>query len=248
MPTARGYLTAQTVNGQVWALGGYSYDASSLRSTYYSTVEVFDPATATWSTAPSMPYKCDGLASATIGGTVYVMGGRDSQNSQLGNVAAFDTSAGSWVTLPDLLTPRTRLTAQAVDGIIYTFGGYYGEGNSETFHYVNSAAVEAFNPSTGTWKPLTPMTTARNDLSSAVVDGIIYVIGGSCGSQGTGQLCNLVQAYDPATDSWTDVTPMNEPRAGQGSVAIKGAIWTFDGDDNQGTVAYYKPESSAGCY
>ncbi|MFX0198059.1 MAG: DUF1668 domain-containing protein, partial [Candidatus Hodarchaeota archaeon] len=63
-----------------------------------------------------------------------------------------------------------------------------------------------------TWTSKADMPTPRFALSTSVVDGIIYAIGGA------GDV-NLpyyvtVEAYDPATDAWTTKAPMPTPRAG----------------------------------
>ena len=44
-------------------------------SSHLKTLEVFAPATNTWTTGPDMPTARDGLAAATIGGNLYVVGG-----------------------------------------------------------------------------------------------------------------------------------------------------------------------------
>ena len=43
------------------------------------------------------------------------------------------------------------------------------------------------------------MPTARWDGASAVVNNILYTIGGGL----NGSEVNVVEAYDPATDTWT---------------------------------------------
>ena len=50
----------------------------------------------------------------------------------------------------------------------------------------------------GTWTTKTNMPTARYVVSSSVVDGKIYALGGDAGDR-----ASRVEAYDPLTDTWT---------------------------------------------
>ena len=76
-----------------------------------------------------------------------------------------------------------------------------------------SNTVEVYDPSSNSWRssndpPGTagapaPMPTARHGLAVAAVNGKIYGIGGHGGPN---QELNTVEAYDPATNTWsTDV-------------------------------------------
>jgi N-acetylneuraminic acid mutarotase len=55
-----------------------------------------------------------------------------------------------------------------------------------------------------TWRARSPMPTARNHAAIGVVNGKIYVIGGRLGAAFIGIASNtdVVEEYDPATDSW----------------------------------------------
>ena len=47
------------------------------------------------------------------------------------------------------------------------------------------------------------MPTARSGLVAVVISGRIYVIGGFTGSNVT----NVVEIYDPVTDTWLEAPP-----------------------------------------
>ena len=55
------------------------------------------------------------------------------------------------------------------------------------------------------WVVLAPMPTARSMLGVAVVDGKIYAIGGTSGTQ---NILGTNEVYDPATNKWSSKTPM----------------------------------------
>ena len=55
-----------------------------------------------------------------------------------------------------------------------------------------------------TWMQKAPMPTARGWLSTCTVDNSIYAIGGALD---VGSNLDLVEAFDPLTNTWTPKTP-----------------------------------------
>ncbi len=71
-----------------------------------------------------------------------------------------------------------------------------------------------------------------------MVNGIIYVLGGSQGSQAA------VQAYNTATDTWPTKTSMPTPRSSCVGAALNGFIYVIGGHSSTGavsTVEAYNP-------
>jgi RNA polymerase sigma factor (sigma-70 family) len=77
----------------------------------------------------------------------------------------------------------------------------------------------------GTWTKKADMPTARLDLRTCVVDGIIYAIGGSQ----NGPELSTVEAYDPETDTWTKKADMPTPRYGHSACVVNGLIYIIEG-------------------
>ena len=75
-----------------------------------------------------------------------------------------------------------------------------------------------------TWTTKANMPTARYVLSSSVVDGIIYAIGGDAGSR-----ASVVEAYDPLTDTWTRKANMPMGRGAGTSSVVNGKIYYMGG-------------------
>ncbi|UCC99485.1 MAG: hypothetical protein JSW66_06295 [Phycisphaerales bacterium] len=74
----------------------------------------------------------------------------------------------------------------------------------------------------GIWTTKSDMPTARHVLSSSVVDGKIYAIGGSLG----GSACiTTVEEYDPVMDIWTRKANMPMARGAGASSAVNGRIY-----------------------
>src|SRR5690348_4417292 len=76
----------------------------------------------------------------------------------------------------------------------------------------------------GVWTTKAPMPTPRFGLSTCVVNGIIYAIGG-----GHTGLFQTVEAYDPATNTWTTKAPMPTARYDFSTSAVNGIIYAVGG-------------------
>jgi hypothetical protein len=78
-----------------------------------------------------------------------------------------------------------------------------------------------------TWTRKTDMPTRRLGLSSSVVDGKIYAIGG--GNSIEGSAFRTVEEYDPVTDTWTTKTDMPTGRIGHAAGVVNGKIYVIGG-------------------
>ena len=74
----------------------------------------------------------------------------------------------------------------------------------------------------GIWQSGAAMPTARSEMRVAVVDGIFYVPGGFGG-------LTSFEAYDPASDSWTELAPMPEPAHHMMVTGHDGKVYVFGG-------------------
>ena len=94
----------------------------------------------------------------------------------------------------------------------------------------------------GTWKKKADMPTARMHLSTCVVNGKIYAIGGGPGATRAG--VSTLEEYDPVTDIWTTKSPMPTPRWGLSASVVNGKIYAiggYDGSKVVSTVEQYDP-------
>ena len=77
----------------------------------------------------------------------------------------------------------------------------------------------------GKWSTKAPMPTARVDTAAIVVDGKMYVIGGTLGKDPF----TANEVYDPATDTWQTRAPMPRGVHHQGLATLNGKIYAFGG-------------------
>ena len=155
-------------------------------------------------------------------------------------VASISLGQGApWITKAPMPTPRMALSTSVVDGIIYVIGG------TQDFHQPAIATVEAYDPETDSWtsKAPAPMPTLRAGLSTCVVDGIIYAIGGA--RDVDSQTFSTMEAYDPATNTWTPKRDMPTPRGYPSTSVVDGIIYAIGGGSDTesplSTVEAYDP-------
>jgi hypothetical protein len=100
-------------------------------------------------------------------------------------------------------TPRTDLTASVINNEIYLIGG---RKYSSTSPYYNETSItEIYDPATNTWTTGAPMPAPVYGYASIVLNGKIYILGGSrnVGSTGNTIFSGSNQVYDPQTNEWT---------------------------------------------
>lgn len=92
----------------------------------------------------------------------------------------------------DMLISRARMGVAALDGCLYIIGGYN--------HLESLNTVEQYDPSKNKWFTITSMNHRRADPGVGILNGKIYVIGGTIRSNRT---INSVEVYCPKTSQWT---------------------------------------------
>jgi hypothetical protein len=189
-----------------------------------STLEVYDPATDTWTRKADMPTRRAALSASVVDGKIYVIGGVRVLDYLVGipTVEEYDPATDTWTSKADMSTPRWGLCTSVVDGQIYTIGG-------GTYSSPGQDMVEAYDPATDTWTKKANMPTARRNFATCVVGGRIYAIGGWVTSSRT--VFTTVEQYDPVMDTWTIETDLPVPRAVFSANAVDGKIYAIGGTD-----------------
>ena len=97
---------------------------------------------------------------------------------------------------------------------------------------ITSTTTAALTPAVtvakaGPWVQKADMPTARYALSTSVVDGIIYAIGGVPGPNGPP--LSTMEAYNPVTDTWTKKADMPTARFILSTSVVNGIIYAIGG-------------------
>ena len=123
-----------------------------------------------------------------------------------------------------------------VDDKIYLIGGTLFENGRGPF---GLSTVEVYDPKMNSWQKIADMPTPRADAGTAVVDGTIYVFGGYSGIDNRGENFNfldIVEAYNPKTDTWVRKQNMPFPCTNFGTGVVEGKVYIIGGlaDFNKG--------------
>jgi len=223
LPSVQESGAAAAASGKVYALGGV------LVPDALNTVVAFDPGTQTWTTRTSMLSARGELAAAEANGLLYAIGGRTgvshSNSFFLSSVERYDPATNSWTPRASMQTARAGLVAASVNGVVYAAGGSVDSSLTAT------AALEAYDPATDFWSVKAPMPAARSYATGGVVDGILYVVGGygQVAVDSTDPLVTPdVQAYNPATNSWSFKASLPIPLARAASAVADGVLYVFN--------------------
>ena len=188
-----------------------------------------------WEQITELPIWRIGATAAAVNGKIYLIGGYD-QHENLGGrapalstVDVYDTQTNTWHTVANMPTPRVAARTAVFSNEIYTFGGYDRKGPRGAFRYKKN--VEMYDTGTDTWVKKRDMPTLRNGFMPAVVDGKIYVIGGSVHDKKLDRdvATGLVEVYDPLTNRWEKRADMPTERGATDAVVVDGKIYVIGG-------------------
>jgi N-acetylneuraminic acid mutarotase len=219
MPSGRVLAAAGVVNGTLYVVGGTDFIGHM-----FATVEAYNPATDSWTSKAPMPAPRYGQAVAVVNGILYAIGGWDGGfRGRVPDVWAYNPATDTWTAKAPMPTARMSLAASAVGGTLYAIGGELN-GN------IVISTVEAYDPATDTWTTRASMPTSRMGLATDAVSGIIYAVGGTTEAGfNSHTFLATVEAYDPATDTWTTTMPMPTPRSFLGTGVIHHSLYAAGG-------------------
>jgi N-acetylneuraminic acid mutarotase len=130
---------------------------------------------------------------------------------------------------------RAGLDVANVGGRIFAIGGF--DPDLPVFGFVEARRTGGH----GRWRTLAPLPTARANLFTAALDGIIYAAGGIGEGIGAGdETLDVVEKFDPNIGSWSPSPKLPQPRDGAGAAALGGLLYVAGGfvvdDDGNGQV------------
>jgi N-acetylneuraminic acid mutarotase len=183
------------------------------------------------------------LSTCVVDGKIYAIGGAGPVYQALRTVEVYDPATDAWTTRSEMPTARQGLSTSVVNGKIYAIGG--GASSSADYAALTVfSTVEEYDPATDSWTTKAEMPTARVCHHANVVGDRIYVIGGSDASTPDNRShVRTVEAYDPATDTWTQEGVMRASRAAGFSNLVDGRIYLIGGYGGSQRVEEYDPST-----
>jgi hypothetical protein len=134
MPTAREGAAAGVIDGKLYVVGGQNENIAIPGNSdhIFNKLEVYDPASDTWSTRAPMPTARISSTAGVVNGILYVAGGNNGL-AQLNIVEAYDPVSNTWTTCTPMPETRDGPFSGVFDGVFYVAGGgISGDGPSNT--------------------------------------------------------------------------------------------------------------------
>ncbi|HKT02762.1 MAG TPA: carboxypeptidase regulatory-like domain-containing protein [Rugosimonospora sp.] len=202
------------IGGKLYVAGGWGATGAP-----DPKLEIYTPASNTWSTGPADPKPYAGAGSAVLNGKLYLVGGCASSCGTT-DVMLFNPAAGTWSQLAPYPEATSWVSCGAIGTRIYCAGGL-NEGNSGSRH------AFSYDPVTNIWSPVADLPLDLWGSAYTVAGGKLLISGGA--ALGSSVVTNQGYAYDPATDAWAALPNAN-------NAAYRGA----------GTCGFYKVGGNPG--
>uniref|UniRef100_A0A8C2EW44 Intracisternal A particle-promoted polypeptide n=1 Tax=Cyprinus carpio TaxID=7962 RepID=A0A8C2EW44_CYPCA len=126
---------------------------------------------------------------------------------------------------------------------LYAIGGYTRLQGGRWSDSRALSCVERFDSFSQYWTTVSSLHQARSGLGVAVLEGMIYVVGGEKDSM----IFDCTERYDPVTKQWAAVASLNYPRCGVGLCSCHGALYALGGwigSEIGKTMERYDPEEN----
>jgi hypothetical protein len=234
MLTPRSDHTATLLNnGKVLIAGGNNNSAAG--SNGLNTAELYDPVAKTFTASHGTMSTTRTRHTATllVDGTVLLAGGDNSTTVTTADI--YDPSADSFhATAGNMTTVRAsgHSAVRLLNGKVLIAGGDYPVTNQGF-----PGTAEVFDPVTGTFTATGAMNEFRESPSVTLLhDGTVLVAGGGAGVSGIDQTSlNSAELYDPASGTFTLVSPMAVARAYQTATLLNdGSVLIAGGEQRHG--------------
>jgi len=218
--------------GKIYVFGGFVAPASGGGWEPVDNVWEFDPVADSWKALAPLPGKRGSAVAVEVGGKIYVIGGATTVEGSkdvaiIGTGPArvlttndvYDPATNKWESRSPMALGRNHAFAGAVGGKIYVIGGRTAHGFITVA--TNTDIVEEYDPATNRWTGLkAKMPTPRSGGGWGTYGGKIYVAGGEVATAQLVGAFRAVEAFDPATNSWSAVPSMPMPRHGVAGAMI----------------------------
>ncbi|XP_017275636.1 actin-binding protein IPP isoform X2 [Kryptolebias marmoratus] len=141
------------------------------------------------------------------------------------------------------LQPAKMRPRRKARKFLYAIGGYTRLQGGRWSDSRALSCVERFDTFNQYWTTVSSLHQARSGPGVAVLEGMIYVVGGEKDSM----IFDCTERYDPVTKQWAAVASLNFPRCGVGVCPCLGALYALGGSIGSEigkTMERYDPEEN----
>ncbi len=238
MPLGTNHAAITTVGTKIWMAGGYTARPGTTRLQDIGTtnVMIYDPATNTWSTGPSLPTRIASAGMVDINNKLYIFSGEHPDRSDRHECYTLNLAhpSAGWTRIADIPQGRTHFAIGVVNNEVYIFGGWVGiDANAICLN-----TAYKYTPATNKWTKLPNLPLQRSHLSpnSFVANGRMYMLGGEF--EWNHELTDVLE-YNPATSTYRHLTPLPVARASGVAAYINNQFIFSGGKDSQEAGGFF---------
>ena len=187
--------SAGFIGDTLYVAGGFGDGSGGSTHAY-----AYHPDTNAWTRLADLPVGVAAAGSAVVDGKLYVIGGctNGSSCSATSTVSVYDPGSDSWTKAPDYPTAVAWAACGGVSAEVVCAGGYGSSSLTSTYAYA---------PGGSGWTAKADMPVDAWGAASTSANGKLEVMGGAI--NGGTAVTNEGFAYDPDTDSWTQLPNSN---------------------------------------
>jgi len=195
-PTPRDGFDANVLNGKIHLIGGKRINLPGYSTQPYDVNDVYNPSSDTWTIKAPLPVAVYDYTSAVIDNKIYVIGGSGTTLNQIynpendtwsnGKASPYSSTYGAGAATLGLMAPKR----------MYIMGG-------GSLVPIDGNVI--YDPEIDDYSNASPLPTARNHFGLAVVNDVLYAIGGVQGEMGGVFAVNeqyIPIGYIPEFPSW----------------------------------------------
>lgn len=127
---------------------------------------------------------------------IYAIGGASEDKTATNTVQKFDPKNNKWMLVSPMTEKRKFFCGAALKNKIFVFGGRDSE---------PTCSAEMYGIDKDQWQKIPNMQVPRVCAGAAVVQGLIYVIGGNRPPNSAPEKHKrMIECYDPSTGQWAE--------------------------------------------
>ncbi len=208
---------AVSSGGKIYFMGGY---CPATEEQYESSNYEYDPQKDRWTAKAKIPVGRSNFALASLGHSLFVIGG----DPFLPNNDLYLADENTWKGLAPLSIPRQQIDCGIIGSKAYVVGGKITDP-----HAPITPTVEIYDIAENGWFFGRPLPEARHGVQVAVVEGKLYTIGGAHAQRRGGTFSSAFERYDPEANTWESLPDLPFPILGPGIAVVGENILVLGG-------------------
>ncbi|MFN7587330.1 MAG: Kelch repeat-containing protein [Planctomycetota bacterium] len=249
-----GHAAATLPDGRVMVVGGTTNftDITTAAAGSLNTVEIYNPGTNTWAAGPaiggrrlvpSLTRLSTGRMLVAGGIEITVLFGIPIGATSTIKAQLYNPATNTWSNAANMPSGRAYHQDSQVtlaDGRVLLSGGVLVPDLISAANSASIANADVYNPATNTWVATTMSRARTGHSATRLASGQVIVCGGAEGLLSAAIAIDAVARFDAATNSWVDLSPLTQPRAGHSAALLPdGHLLILGGGTTSGEALHF---------